>query len=117
MEVSLICGFNAINQRPNAFVFSEQLRNTFIFSQCSSVKWCRMPVDNSSGKDIFHARTVLMGFVLDDGLQVLSHLQATGFTFALHIIKFLTQFENHSTLIESNARLSCCINVGRLLRV
>lgn len=58
-----------------------------------------------------------MGFVLDDGLQVLSHLQATGFTFALHIIKFLTQFENHSTLIESNARLSCCINVGRLLRV
>jgi len=40
-------------------------------------------MDNSSGKDLFHARTVLMGFVLDDGLQILSHLQATGFTCAV----------------------------------
>lgn len=72
-------------------------------------------MDNSSGKDIFHARTVLTGFVLDDGLQVLSHLQATGFTCAVYIIKFLTQFENRSILIERNARPSCRINVGRLL--
>lgn len=91
------------------------LNSSFIFSQCSSVKWCRMPMDNSSVKDIFHVRTVLMGFVLEDGLQVLSHLQATGFTCALHIIKFLTQFENHSILIERNARLSSGINVRRLL--
>lgn len=72
-------------------------------------------MDNSSGKDIFHARTVLMGFVLDDGLQVLSHLQATGFTCAVYIIKFLTQFEKRSILIERNARPSCRTNVGRLL--
>lgn len=69
-------------------------------------------MDNSSGKDIFHARTVLMGFVLDDGLQVLSHLQATGFTCAVYIIKFLSQFETHSILIERNDRLFCLINVG-----
>lgn len=35
---------------------------------------------NSSGKDIIHARTILTGFVLDDGLHILSHLQAKGFT-------------------------------------
>lgn len=53
-----------------------------------------------------------MGFVLDDGLQVLSHLQATGFTCAVYIIKFLTQFETRRILIERNDRLFCLINVG-----
>lgn len=70
---------------------------------------------NSSGKAIFHGRTVLTGFVLDDGLQVLSHLQATGFTCAVYIIKFLTQFENHSILIRRNARPSYHVIVERLL--
>lgn len=72
-------------------------------------------MDNSSGKDIFHARTVLVGFVLDDGLQVLSHLQATDFTRAVCIIKFLIQFENLSILIERNARPSHRVNLGRML--
>lgn len=70
---------------------------------------------NSSGEDIIHARTILMGFVLDDGLHVLSHLQAKGFTCAVYIIKFLTQFESHSILIERNASPSSPINVSRLL--
>lgn len=70
---------------------------------------------NSSGKDIIHARTILTGFVLDDGLHILSHLQAKGFTCAVYIIKFLTQFESHSILIERNANPSSPISMSGLL--
>lgn len=70
---------------------------------------------NSSGKDIIHARTILMCFVLDDGLHILSYLQAKGFTCAVYIIKFLTQFKSHNILIERNTSPSSSINVSGLL--